>query len=195
MEMQMSIDYLSRVTTLPMWAHTGAAAATVAGFNWVKARLDASYSASQHPVDYATGQTTFDGARVKGYYAHMIETGTLDIYRTTQLIDFGFILAIACMGIFVCTLVARVARHGSWGRRLGLIAGLCAIVGALSDGIENGWSFIMLANPKDFANWLALPYSSFASLKFALITLAMLCLLTSAVLAATGRLTGKSNLG
>lgn len=125
----------------------------------------------------------------------MIETGTLDIYRTTQLIDFGFILAIACMGIFVCTLIARAARDGSWGRRLGLIAGLCAIAGALSDAVENGWSFVMLANPLGFANWLALPYSGFASLKFALITLAMLCLLTSVVLAATGRLTGKPKIG
>ena len=125
----------------------------------------------------------------------MIETGTLDIYRTTQLIDFGFILAIAGMGLFVCTLIARAARDGSWGRHAGLIAGLFAIVGALSDAIENGWSFIMLANPTDFANWLAIPYSSFASLKFALITLAMLCLLISAILAAIGRLTGKPNLG
>ena len=68
-------------------------------------------------------------------------------------------------------------------------------MGALSDAIENGWSFIMLANPTDFANWLAIPYSGFASLKFALITLAMLCLLISAVLTVIGRLTGKSNLG
>ena len=195
MELKMLIKYLPRVTTLPIWAHVGTATATVVGFNWIKARLDTSYAASKHPVDYATGQTTFDGATIKGYYAHMIETGTLDIYRTTQLVDFGFILAIACMGIFVCTLVARAARDGSWGRRLGLIAGLCAISGALSDAIENGWSFIMLANPTGFANWLAIPYSSFASLKFALITFAMLCLLISAVLAVSGRLTGNSNLG
>jgi len=191
----MLTNYFSRITTLPIWTHVGAAVVTVVGFNWIKARLDASYAASQHPVDYATGQTAFDGATIKGYYAQMIETGTLDIYRTTQVIDFGFILAIVCMGLFVCTLIARAAREGSWGRRVGLIAGLCAIVGALSDAIENGWSFIMLANPTDFANWLAIPYSGFASLKFALITLAMLCLLISAVLTVIGRLTGKSNLG
>ena len=68
----------------------------------------------------------------------MIETGTLDIYRTTQLIDFGFILAIVCMGLFVCTLVARVARDGSWGRCVVLSAGLSAIAGTFSDAIENG---------------------------------------------------------
>ena len=125
----------------------------------------------------------------------MIETGTLDIYRTTQLIDFGFILAIVCMGLFVCTLVARAARDGSWGRCVVLIAGLSAIAAAFSDAIENGWSFTMLTNPTDFTNWLVIPYSGFASIKFALITLAMVFLLISAVLAATGRSTGKSNLG
>ena len=191
----MPTDFLSRVTALPIWTHAGAAAATVVGFNLIKSRLDASYAASQHPVDFATGQTAYDGATIKGYYAHMLEAGTLDVYYATQLIDFGFILAMACMGLFVCTMVARAARDGSWGRRVGLIAGLCAIAGALSDAIENGWSFAMLANPTEFANWLAIPYSGFASIKFALITLAMLCLFLSAVLAVAGRLTGKSILG
>ena len=88
----MPTNYFSQIIALPIWAHTGAAVATVVGFNWIKARLDASYAASQHPVDYGTGQTAFNGATIKGYYAHMIETGTLDIYRTTQLIDFGFSL-------------------------------------------------------------------------------------------------------
>lgn len=186
---------LDCVSMLPIWVHAGAASATLVGFYWIKGRLDASYAASGHPVDYATGQTTFSGEAIKGYYAHMLELGTLDVYRTTQLIDFGFILAIACMGMFVCTLVARASRQGSWGRSAGIIAGLCTLGGALSDAIENGWSFIMLANPIDFANWLAIPYSAFASLKFALITFAMLCLIASIVLAVAGRLTRRPNVG
>ena len=83
----MSLHFLDRITALPIWMHIGAAVATVFSFNWVKARLDASYAASQHPVDYATGQTSFNGETIKGYYAQMLETGTLDIYRMTQLID------------------------------------------------------------------------------------------------------------
>ena len=101
----------------------------------------------------------------------------------------------ACIGVFVCTLISRASRDDSWGRRVGLLAGLCALTGAVSDAIENGWSFVMLANPTDFADWLAIPYSGFASLKFTLITLAMVGLIISVALAVIGRLTGKSNLG
>lgn len=195
METFMLIKHFNRVTALPLWIHAAAAVVTFVGFNWIKGHLDVSYTASKHPVDYATGQTTFNGDVIKGYYAHMLELGTLDIYRATQLIDFGFILAMACMGIFVCTLIARASREGSWGRRFGIFAGLLALSGAFSDAIENGWSFIMLAKPTDFANWMAQPYSAFASLKFALIAIAMLCLIISIVLAVAGRLTKRANIG
>lgn len=36
------------------------------------------------------------------------------------------------------------------------------------DIFENLTSFIMLANPTSFADWLIVPYSSFATVKFAL---------------------------
>lgn len=195
MEAFMLVKQFNRITTLPIWMHAGAAIATIFGFNWIGARLDASYAASQHPVDYATGQTAFSGEVIKGYYAHMLELGTLDIYLTTQIIDFGFILAMACMGIFVCTLAARASRGESWGRRVGIVTGLCALAGALCDALENGLSFIMIANPTDFPNWLALPYSAFASAKFALITIAMLCVVISVLLAIFGRLTKKPSIG
>lgn len=184
-----------RIAALPVPVHLAATAATFVGFNWIKARLDQSYAASNHPVDYATGQTTFDGDAIKGFYAHMSDLGTLDVYRTTQLIDFGFITMIACMGLFFATLIARAARDGSWGRWFGLTAGLCAVFGAVCDAIENGWSFVMLADPAGFANWLALPYSGFASLKFAFITAAMGCLLLSLLCAATGRLSRRAAIG
>ena len=125
----------------------------------------------------------------------MHDLGTLDVYRATQIIDFGFIGAIALMGLFFCTLIARASREGSWGRWLGLNAAVCAILGALSDAIENGWSFVMLSDPSGFSDWLALPYSGFASLKFALITAALFCLLLSAVLAVLGRLLERETLG
>ncbi len=195
MENPMILKYFDRMTTLPLWVHAGAAAVTFVGFTWVKGHLDASYASSGHPVDYATGQTTFSGEAIKGYYSHMLERGTLDIYRMTQYIDFGFILAMICMALFVCTLGARASGDGSWGRRIGLLASLFILTGALSDSIENAWSFVMLANPTEFANWLAWPYSFFASIKFALITLGMATLFISVLLATAGRLTKKPKIG
>ncbi|MDA9208138.1 hypothetical protein N9O61_04550 [Octadecabacter sp.] len=186
---------LHSILTIPLWAHAAAIALTIVWFQWIKAKLDASYAASLHPVDYATGQTTFSGETIKTYYAAMSETGTLDIYVKTQLIDFGFVLAFVCIGLFFCTLIARLSRPDSYGRTAGILAGVAIITGAFCDAIENGWSFIMLANPTGFADWLAIPYSLFAVLKFGCITIGMALVIISLVLACIGRLSSAPRLG
>ena len=183
------------IITIPLWIHISAAIATLIGFRWIKNILDASYTASKHPVDFAAGQTTFNAETIKGYYAHMTNQGTLEVYQMTQIIDFGFILAMLCMSLFVCTLVTRTARTDSWGRGIGLLASLAIGVGAVCDAIENGISFIMLAKPTDFSDWLAMPYSAFASLKFALIALGMLSIILCLVMIIAGRLLKKPKIG
>jgi len=45
---------------LLLWAHGFATIAAFGMFQAAKSALDASYAASGHPVDYATGQTSFD---------------------------------------------------------------------------------------------------------------------------------------
>ncbi|PLS23192.1 hypothetical protein [Neptunicoccus cionae] len=185
----------SRITGLPLPAHGALAVFSIFWFQWTKGKLDASYAASKHPVDYMTGQTSFSGETIKGYYAIMSEAGTLDIYTRTQLIDFAFILGFLGIGLFVCTLLARLGREGSLGRKAGVLAGLSFVLGGISDMIENGWSFVMLVNPTGFADWLALPYSAFAVLKFGLITAGMALLLISVLTSATGRVLGKANIG
>lgn len=114
---------MQKITGLPVFAHVALAVGTIGWFGWTKGKLDASYAASRHPVDYMTGQTRFSGEAVKGYYKTMSEAGTLDIYVQTQLIDFGFILGFLGIGLFVCTLIARLSRRASLGRTLGLGAG------------------------------------------------------------------------
>lgn len=191
----MPLNLITRITTSPIWMHVTAAVGSVALFQWVKGTLDRSYAASMHPVDYVTGQTSFDSATIKGYYAAMEEAGTLGIYVRTQIIDYGFIVAMCCLGLFVFTLIARLGREGSVGRRIGIWAGFLVLLGAMCDAIENGWSFVMLANPTDFADWLAFPYSGFASVKFALIALAMLLVVISLMTSIVGRLIKKANIG
>jgi hypothetical protein len=186
---------LKRPINLPLAVHATLALASILWFQWAKGKLDASYAASRHPVDYMTGQTNFSGETIKGYYATMVEAGTLDIYVTTQLIDFGFIFGIIAIGFFVCTLIARLGRSGSLGRKTGVFAGVSLVSGGVCDMIENGWSFVMLANPDDFANWLAIPYSLFATVKFGLITLGMALILVSLVLTAVGRVSGRPTIG
>lgn len=175
------MSLFTRTASLPLIIHAGATALAFAAFQGAKSVLDASYAASNHPVDYATGQTTFDAARIKGFYAHMQDLGTLDIYVRTQIIDFAFIGAVMVLGLLLGTLVARLGRKGGYGRRLGFVAAGLAMTGACMDAAENLVSFVMLANPQGFADVLALPYSAFASVKFAMLTLAMLSVLASII--------------
>jgi hypothetical protein len=53
--------------------------------------LNASYAASGFPVPYHVAQLSFDAQQIKGWYAFLIENGTLGAYWQTQFIDFVFI--------------------------------------------------------------------------------------------------------
>lgn len=182
----------STIFRLPLSAHVAAAILAFGGFQWVKGRLDTSYAASGHPVDFATGQLAFDARLIEGYYAHMIEAGTLQVYWQTQFIDFGFIAAVMAVAMLFGTLAARfggrVNRLGVWGWHLGLAAAIIGVSGAVFDALENLLSFLMLASPQAIPQPLALAYSTAAAVKFALLTTAMICLLLSIMAGAAGRI-------
>lgn len=171
--MSVFFNLLNRPLAHSVWAHAAGTVLSVLAFGGVKSALDASYLASQHPVDFVTGQTGFSASLVKSYYAQMSEAGTLGIYFKTQLIDFGFIAMMALTGLMLGTLIARLGVAGGFGRKLGFAAALCVMTGAGFDAMENFTSFVMLADPADFADWIAMPYSAFAVAKFGFIILGM----------------------
>ena len=181
----------SVVTRMPLVAHLVAAAVAFGGFQWVKGRLDASYAASRHPVDYATGQLAFDAQVIEGYYAHMRDAGTLPLYWQTQFIDFGFIAAVMAVSVLLGMLAARLGgrinRAGVWGWRLGVAAAVLGVAGAGFDALENLLSFVLLSRPEAIPPALAMLYSGAAAVKFALLTCAMLCLTASLAAGLSGR--------
>jgi len=179
---------VNKIIAMPLWINLAGIAVAATSFSWVKDNLDKSYTASNHPVDYVTGQTSFTGETIKGYYAHMQEAGTLDVYWTTQLIDFGFIVSLFFLGAFVGSLLARLSLQGSWGHRLGVLAAMLVMSGATFDVVENLISFVMLNDPLNFANWIAVPYSGFAVMKFASIALGMFAIIGSALFLIVGKL-------
>ena len=50
------------------------------------------------------------------------------------------------------------------------------------DVLENAVSFVMLSNPTGFADWLVVPYSSFAVAKFAICAIGYLWIITALLL-------------
>lgn len=174
----------TQTAKIPFWIHLLLLFVAVGAWMGTSIPLDASYAASQFPVPYYEGQTTFDGELLKTYYGHMIEQGTLGIYWRTQFIDFLFIAAVIFTGFIVPSFVARLHPAGSWLRAVTLGLAVALMLGGMSDAIENLISFVQLAAPLTFPNWITLIYSSFAVIKFGLIGLAVTGTLLSLALAA-----------
>ena len=170
------------------WAlvtHIVAAGVAFAVMQAALALVNGFYARSGHPVSFFEGQTAFSADAIKGWYAHMIDAGTMNIYVQTQLVDYVFIATVALFGVVIGTLAMRLAGDFSLlAKNLGFAVLILFVAAASSDAIENLISFVMLSDPLNFDPWLAFPYSGFAVLKFACLAAGFASLATSVLLTA-----------
>ena len=96
----------------------------------------------------------------------MMEKGTLAKYTQVQLYDYLLMLSMFSWLFPLCIAVYRSLPNVGWLKRSAWIMALVFPLAPFFDAIENAISFFMLANPTDFMDWLAFPYSSFAVIKF-----------------------------
>jgi hypothetical protein len=161
-------------------AATGALLFNQAATAW----LNQSYAASKYPVPYYVAQLSFSAQKIKGWYASMLQTNTLDVYVRTQHIDFVFIASTLLLHFLVLVLVSRAFSTGSRGRTWMVWCAAISAVAPVADAMENLVSYVMLAQPTSFPDWLAIPYSSFSSIKFAFFCLAYLSIPVGLIAAA-----------
>lgn len=169
----MLVNLINRISVGPRMGVYGGTLAACGMFQVVRGQLDVLYAASKYPVDYATGQLAFSAERLAQYYAHMEGLGTLGVYYRTQLFDFVFILCMVTFGVMLSALMMRFAHDTKIGRPAAYGIAFATVGGAMCDAIENMFSFVLLAQNPEISTLLALMYSSFAALKFGLLTLAM----------------------
>lgn len=134
---------------------------------WASSTLTASYIASKFPVPYYVAQLSFNPSQLKTWYATLQDLGTFDVYLQTQHIDSLFILSVLILHSLVLVLISRLFVENSKGRKIMVVCALLSAIAPISDQLENLVSYIMLANPNNFADSLAYIYSSFAATKFA----------------------------
>ena len=151
---------------------------------WATDLLNVSYASSGFPVPYWQAQLSFDANKLKGWYQILIERGTLDRYIQTQHIDFVFIASVLILHIVVLLAISRALSANSGLRRAMIVAAMLSALAPLADALENGISYVMLANPADFAEGLAWIYSSLAAVKFAMFTVAYLAAILGLICAA-----------
>jgi hypothetical protein len=167
-----------RTLLLRPWSKLNARALAIAvilalAFNLFASRiLNASYADSQFPVPYQVAQLSFDHQKLKGWYAFLIDRGTMGTYVQTQHIDFIFIVSVFVLHLLALLLIARLFPPASKGRRWMETAAVLSTLAPIADALENLVSYAMLAQPLDFSPWLALVYSSLAALKFGMFTFA-----------------------
>lgn len=70
--------------------------------------LNGLYAASQFPVSFFVGQTTFNAAELKSYYAVLLELGTLDKFIGVQLADYVY-MATVLASLFVAIMLFKNA--------------------------------------------------------------------------------------
>ena len=136
--------------------------------------LNGLYLASQFPVSIYEGQTAFSGETIKGYYATLMDLGTFGKYVWVQIADYAFMLTVFISMLFTMIALYRLVPERSFLKPIAKAMIFIAPLSAVSDALENLVSFFMLANPENFANWIAVPYSTFAVTKFALFSLSYL---------------------
>lgn len=153
---------------------TAIALVALIGNLWATKLLDAAYAASRFPVPYWQAQLSFDHEKLKGWYAFLIKNQTLDLYVHTQWIDFIFIATVLILHTAFLLALSRAVPLQSTARRALILAAPLSAIAPLADAVENGISFIMLANPTGFEPLLAIAYSSAAAIKFGMFTFAYL---------------------
>lgn len=141
---------------------------------WATKLLDAAYAASKFPVPYWQAQLSFDHLKLKGWYEFLIKNQTLDLYIHTQLVDFIFIASVLILHMTALLALSRAVPAPSNARCALIWAALISAIAPLADAVENGISFIMLANPAGFEPLLAIAYSTLAAIKFGMFTFAYL---------------------
>lgn len=168
---QFGTQLTHRFTALQWW---GIAIVLVVIRQATQIWLDGLYVDSQFPVPFYIGQTTFNAEELKGYYAVLLEKGTLGKYFWVQMADYLFMVTVFVSFFALMTAVYRSLPEVDWLKSFAWIMIFIAPTAALFDAVENLVSFIFIANPRDFADWLVHPYSSFAVIKFAIFIIAYL---------------------
>jgi len=149
----------------------------------ITAVLNASYAASKFPVPYFVQQTSFDPEKMRGWYAFMAQEGTLGRYITTQHIDFLFMLSVLVLHVSVLLWISRWFAVNTKARTVMIVCALLSVLAPVADALENGVTYVMLADISNFHDYLAYLSNSLSVLKFAMFVFAYAAIIMGALAA------------
>ncbi len=143
--------------------------------------LNTSYTASLFPVPYYEAQLSFSPTKIQGWYSFLIEHEALSKYIQTQNLDFVFIVSTLFLHFFALLLISRLFPVSSTWRSGMIVVAIVSSLAPLADALENGVSYIMMANPLHFPAYLAYIYSTFSAIKFSMFAFAYIAFIVGLV--------------
>jgi len=112
-------------------------------------------------------QLGFNGEYIKSIFALMNEE-EMALFILANILDYVFMLAYGTFFYSSALILARKLKEGSLWSKVGYAMVMVGIISACCDALENIFLLLMASDPVDFPIWLAIPHSSFAVTKFAL---------------------------
>ena len=145
------------------------------GFIFFNIYLGILFEETGYPVQLLVSQTRFDALELKSDFSILIELGTLSDYILIQYLDLGIMVFTTVFFLTLALFITKRVKSVSWRNR-GYMASLFFPISSLLDLIENTFLLIMLKNPLEFADWLAIAYSTSAVVKLCSFLLGLILL-------------------
>jgi len=126
--------------------------------------LGVLYENTGYPVPLLEGQTRFNAELLRSDFSVLIDSNTLGDYILIQYLDIGIMISTAIFFTMLALYISRKLKSFKWKRKAIIFSALFP-VSSLFDLTENAFLLIMVYNPENFSDWLAVSYSSSAVLK------------------------------
>lgn len=123
------------------------------------------FEISNYPVSFIESQLSFSGETIKSHYATMTNE-EITLYLYGNVVDYFFMLGNCLVKIGIAVMVARSFEEDSTLRTTGLIMIFIGIIGTVFDAVENIFIVLMIFDPINFPDILAISHSVFALFKY-----------------------------
>ena len=123
------------------------------------------FEISNYPVSFIESQLSFSGEIIKSHYATMTNE-EINLYLVGNVVDYLFMLGNGLVKIGIAVMVARSFEEDTTLRTAGLIMIFIGIIGTVFDAIENIFIVLMIFDPINFPDILAITHSVFALFKY-----------------------------
>jgi len=132
---------------------------------------------SGYPVSFMESQLSFSGEEIKSHYSVMTDT-QIQQYLYGQLVDYTFIISFTLLIFSTGIYLGRLFSEASNLRKSAYIIALVGIIAGCCDAIENGFILLMIKDHATFPNIYAIIHSCFALVKYTLLGLSIITIVT-----------------